>query len=86
MAIGVQHVDESDAQGQPDHWTSTIALTDTLEGEDVKATTIEVDAVTICCEEEELHQMEGLEHGRQAFWGCTQALAGNGGRGWAMLS
>jgi len=57
-----------------------------LFNKDIKATTVEVDTVTICCAEEELHKTEGLEHGRQAFWRCTQALAGNGGGGWAMLS
>jgi len=53
VAVGVQHVDEADAQGQPNCWASAIALTDTLKGEDVKETAIEVDSVTICCMEEE---------------------------------
>jgi len=81
VTIGVQHVDKADAQGQPNFWASAIALTDPLEGEDVQAITIEVGTVTICCAEEELHKTKGLEHGRQAFWRCTQELAGNGGRG-----
>ena len=80
MAIGVEHVNKANAQSQPDCRASTIALTDTLEGKDIQATTVESGAVPIRCAEEELHQAEGLEHGRKTIWRGAQALAGNGAR------
>jgi len=80
VAVGVQHVNEADAQGQPDCWASTIALTDTLEGEDIKATTVEVGAVTICCAEEELHKAEGLEHGLEMCPGIGRQWRQGGGQ------
>ncbi len=45
MAIGVEHVDKADAEGQSDSQTSTIALAHTLEGKDVKTFAIEGGAV-----------------------------------------
>jgi len=56
MAIGVEHVDKADAEGQSDSQTSTIALAHTLEGKDLKAATIEGGAIPIGSEQEELHQ------------------------------
>jgi len=80
MSVGVEHVNEANAQSQPDSRASTIALTDSLEGKDIQAATVESGAVPVRCAEEELHQAEGLEHGRQTIWRGTQALAGDRAR------
>ncbi len=45
-----------------------MTLADPLEGQDVKATTIEVGAVPVGTAEEELHQSKCLEHDGEAFW------------------
>ena len=69
-------LDETEADSQPDGWSSTIALADALKGCGSEAATIKVGGVTISHSEEEVHELDGAEHIRGNGSQYSQSLCG----------